>query len=261
MGSFVIHNRRLSPIGYLPTEILLEIFAYALRPEDQGSIIKLSSVCDIWRRTISQESALFTHADWRRWPTWLLRSWTSRAQTRLLTVEVDERIEQRFDDVSGDLEFQALLFETASKWGAFYVAMRPVVPQPSTTSARSLSGDAWSRCIPSLRLSSSLTHLTIILGDRRCVGPRDGQNLFLPTLVSLTVVEEQGLSLVILAFRAIISSCSFPNVRTVKIHGLHGAYPGRRLRVFFEELVSTYTFYSLRHASIPVPQDAMRASH
>lgn len=115
-------QRLLSPIKCLPTEILLEIFTYILGPQDHGSIIKLSSVCNTWRCVILQQSALFTHADWSRWPTWLLKIWSSRAQSRLLTIEIGEYIEQKFEEAPGNQDFLTLLCETASKWRALRVA-------------------------------------------------------------------------------------------------------------------------------------------
>lgn len=81
----------LSPCAGMPVEIVRQILLCALTPEEPRAIIRASSVCSTWRSVILKEPYLFTHADWNRWPNWLIKDWCCRARDRLLHVELGNR--------------------------------------------------------------------------------------------------------------------------------------------------------------------------
>lgn len=79
----------LSPLGHLPLEVLERILDHAVvGPQDRRTIIRLTSVCDLWRHVVISLSHLFSSANWDTWPTEFLEIWCSRARESPLTIRI-----------------------------------------------------------------------------------------------------------------------------------------------------------------------------
>jgi hypothetical protein len=77
----------LQPIGALPSDVIREIVLRAIDgPHSRRQILHLSHVSRRWREAVIGVSALFTAADWDKWPVWLVDIWCSRASHHLLKV-------------------------------------------------------------------------------------------------------------------------------------------------------------------------------
>lgn len=109
----------LSPVG-LPVELLESVVNYAAGPERHRTIIYLSHVCSRWRSIVLGERSLFTHADWNRWPTWLLELWCSRSRGAPLTIELRSRALERIED-AGEERYSQTLLATKPFWESIRV--------------------------------------------------------------------------------------------------------------------------------------------
>jgi hypothetical protein len=77
----------LRPVGMLPSEVIREIVLHAVTgTHAHHQILYLTQVSRFWRQVVTGFSALFTEADWNKWPVQLVDTWCSRAGSRLLKV-------------------------------------------------------------------------------------------------------------------------------------------------------------------------------
>ena len=107
----------LQPIAMLPHEIIREIVVHTIEgPWAYRQIMHLSQVSNLWRDVVLSISALFTRANWDRWPFELVDAWCSRAGSHLLTIQMGGNSLRRMDDVSGD-PYRALLNKFAVQIG------------------------------------------------------------------------------------------------------------------------------------------------
>jgi len=77
----------LRSVGVLPPEVIREIVSHTIiGTHAYRDIFRLSHVSRLWRDVVIGFSALFTEANWDKWPVWLVDTWCSRAGPHLLKV-------------------------------------------------------------------------------------------------------------------------------------------------------------------------------
>lgn len=83
----------LRPIGMLPSELIHEVVSHIVATASSyRQIFYLSHISKIWRQVVIEFSALFTEANWEKWPVWLVDTWCSRAGPHLLKVHLQNTL-------------------------------------------------------------------------------------------------------------------------------------------------------------------------
>lgn len=115
----------ITPIGSLPTELLLAILCFAVKPSEQKRIVDLMRVCRLWRDVIYSEQRLFSEADWEQWSAKDIRNWCLRAGETPLVVRLLSSHLKNYRYHGQDM--RSVIQSTKSSWSALKFSIgRPI---------------------------------------------------------------------------------------------------------------------------------------